>query len=74
MNYWNVMFDIAQGLYDMRKDAGLSQRDVAGRMRIRHPGVVRLEHAGYDGYTVKSIARYAQACGYRVKITFEEMK
>lgn len=70
--YWDVMFDITQAMHDMRKDAGLSLRGLARQLHTSHPTVRIWGTPGYDGYTVKTLIKYAQACGYKVNITFEK--
>lgn len=45
-----------------RKKAGLSQAEVARRMRVPQPAIVRLE-AGTHSPTLTTLARYASAIG-----------
>lgn len=63
-------FDIARALIEARMRAGLSQTELAKRMKTSQSYVARLE-----GGTVKpstsALERLAKATGSRLRITFE---
>ena len=50
-----------------RKDAGLTQADVAARLGIHTPNVARLEKDP-SGVSLKRFREYAEAIGYRVEL------
>ncbi len=66
-------FALAASLIDARGRAGLSQEDVAARMRTSQQTVSRLE-GGRANPSVHTLQRFAEATGTRLKITFESAK
>jgi len=66
-------FALAAALIDARGQAGLSQEDVAERMRTSQQTVSRLE-GGRANPSVGTLRRYAKATGTRLKISFERAK
>jgi transcriptional regulator with XRE-family HTH domain len=63
-------FDIAQALYDLRMEAGLTQQQLAERVGTSHSNISRLEDADYTGHSMAMLRRIAQALGKRVVIGF----
>ena len=59
-------FALARELISARVDAGLSQEEVAERMKTSQPAVARLE-SGHKP-SIKSLERYAEAVGKKVEI------
>ncbi|RQR33098.1 XRE family transcriptional regulator [Burkholderia sp. Bp9143] len=56
-----------------RRDAGLSQADVAERMGTKAPAVTRLERAlatGRHSPSIDTLRKYAAACGKKLVISF----
>ncbi|WP_175746310.1 helix-turn-helix domain-containing protein [Burkholderia ambifaria] len=56
-----------------RRDAGLSQADVAERMGTKAPAVTRLERAlatGQHSPSIDTLRKYAAACGKKLVISF----
>jgi ribosome-binding protein aMBF1 (putative translation factor) len=51
-----------------RKAAGLTQAEVAERMRTSQPQVARIESDGYDSATLRTLKRYADAVGKKLVI------
>ena len=62
-------FDIAAALIDARTHAGLSQAAVATRMGTTQSVVARME-SGRTLPSARSLQRYAEATGTRLKIAF----
>lgn len=62
-------FDIAAALIDARSQAGLSQAAVATRMGTTQSVVARME-SGRALPSARSLQRYAEATGTRLKIAF----
>ena len=63
-------FAVMAALIKARSDGGLSQNDVAKRMKTTQPAVARLE-GGAHRASLKTIKSYAAATGHRVKISLE---
>jgi ribosome-binding protein aMBF1 (putative translation factor) len=66
-------FALAAALMDARGQAGLSQEDVAARMKTSQQTVSRLE-GGRANPSVGTLRRYAKATGTRLNISFERVK
>jgi ribosome-binding protein aMBF1 (putative translation factor) len=66
-------FAIAAALIDARGESGLSQDDVAERMRTSQQTVSRLE-SGRANPSLRTLQRFAKATGTRLKISFESVK
>ncbi len=59
---------IVEALHKARKEAKLTQAEIAERMNVSQPYVAKLERGrGAIGWT--AISKYAAACGKRVSIT-----
>ncbi len=63
-------FALAKALLDARDRAGLTQSQVARRMKTTQTAVARLE-GGRQNPSTRTLARYAQATGHRLVIGFE---
>lgn len=50
-------------LVEARQAAGLTQVELAKRLRVSQAQVARVEKQGYDSYTLKSLRKYIQALG-----------
>ena len=62
--------EVAQAIYDLRTEAGLSQRALAERVGTTASVISRLEDADYDGHSLSMLRRVAAALGHRVTIVF----
>ncbi|MEX2128574.1 MAG: helix-turn-helix transcriptional regulator [Xanthobacteraceae bacterium] len=62
-------FTLAAALIDARSYAGLSQEDVADRMRTAQQTVSRLE-GGHANPSLRTLRRFAEATGTRLNISF----
>jgi len=60
--------EVAQAIYDLRTEAGLSQRALAERVGTTASVICRLEDADYDGHSLSMLRRVAAALGRRVTI------
>ena len=54
-------FAIADALVKARTEAGMTQKDVAGRLGVSQPAVARMESG--KNVSIRAIARYARAIG-----------
>lgn len=50
-------------LVEARQTSGLTQKQVAERMGVSQAQVARIEKAGYDAYTLRTLRRYIEALG-----------
>jgi ribosome-binding protein aMBF1 (putative translation factor) len=63
-------FEVARALIEARTQAGLSQSQLARRMKTSQSYIARIE-GGRVRPSTDALARFAQATGTRLKITFE---
>jgi ribosome-binding protein aMBF1 (putative translation factor) len=67
-------FALLDQLLAARRDAGLTQAQVAERMGTKAPAITRLERAlasGEHSPSVDTLRRYAAACGKQLLISIE---
>jgi len=62
--------DIAQLIYDLREQAGLTQKEFAKRVNTTASVISRLESADYDGYSIKMLRRIAECMHHRLELRF----
>jgi ribosome-binding protein aMBF1 (putative translation factor) len=62
--------DVAQAIYEMRSQAGLTQRQLAARLKTSPSVVCRLEDANYEGHSLAMLRRIAEVLGKRIEIRF----
>jgi len=63
-------FELAQSLIETRSKAGLTQEELADRMKTTQSAIARME-SGKRLPSASTLRRFAQATGTRLKITFE---
>ena len=63
-------FSLVAALIEARTRAGLTQEQVANRMKTTQAVIARLEGGGSKPST-RTLERYAEATGSRLRITFE---
>lgn len=70
----SVEQDLALGqlIYDLRTDAGLSQRELASRMGTTQSVISRLEEGGGARNRIDTLARVATALGRHLVLSFPE--
>ncbi len=66
--------EIAQNVYDLRTNAGLTQRALAKRIGTTASVICRLEDADYEGHSLSMLRRIAAALDKRVEIRFVSLK
>lgn len=62
---------IAQKIYEMRTQAGLTQKQLADIVGTRQSVISRLEDADYRGYKIKTLEKIAEALNYHLRLDFE---
>ena len=65
-------FRLARALIEARTNAGLTQAQMAERMQTTQSVVARLE-SGRAHPSTRTLEKFAQAAGLRLKISFEPM-
>jgi transcriptional regulator with XRE-family HTH domain len=64
---WDVALQIAA----LRKQAGISQQELAKRLKISQQQISRLESPGYEGHSLSTLRRVAKVLNARVRVVFE---
>jgi transcriptional regulator with XRE-family HTH domain len=64
---WDVALQIAA----LREEAGLSQRDLARKLKTSQQNISRLESPSYEGHSLSMLRRVAEALGVTVRVVFE---
>ena len=62
--------DIAQQVYDLRHQAGLTQGQLAKLVGTQASAISRLEDADYGGHSLRMLRLIAAALGQRVEVRF----
>lgn len=64
-------WDVALQLAALRQQAGLSQKELARRLKTSQQQISRLESPGYAGHSLATLRRVADALSARVRVVFE---
>jgi transcriptional regulator with XRE-family HTH domain len=64
---WDVALQIAA----LREQAGLSQKELAKRLKTSQQQISRLESPGYEGHSLSTLRRVAKALNARVRLVLE---
>ena len=64
---WDVALQIAA----LRRQAGLSQKDLAKLLKTSQQQISRLESPGYEGHSLATLRRVAEVLHARVRVVFE---
>jgi DNA-binding XRE family transcriptional regulator len=62
--------EVARKIYELRNEAGLSQRELAKLVGTTASVICRLEDADYEGHSLPMLRRIAAALNRRVEIRF----
>lgn len=63
-------WDVALQLAALRKEAGLSQKDLARKLKTSQQQISRLESPAYEGHSLSMLRRVAHALNADVKVVF----
>ena len=66
--------EVARKINALRRDAGLSQRELAKLVGTTASVICRLEDADYDGHSLAMLRRIAAALDKRIEIRFLPLK
>jgi predicted transcriptional regulator len=64
----SVNAQVSMIIYDVRKQAGLTQRQLADLVGTTQSVIARLEDADYDGHSLSMLVRIASALGQKLEI------
>jgi transcriptional regulator with XRE-family HTH domain len=64
---WDVALQIAA----LRRQAGLSQKELAKLLKTSQQQISRLESPGYEGHSLNTLRRVAEVLNARVRVRFE---
>jgi ribosome-binding protein aMBF1 (putative translation factor) len=64
--------DLAVLVREMRRDAGLTQAELARKVATTQSVIARLEHAEYTRHSLTTLERIATACGVALKLHAEK--
>jgi ribosome-binding protein aMBF1 (putative translation factor) len=59
---------VAQLIYTARKQAGLTQQQLADLVQTKQSVIARLEDADYEGHSLSMLQRIGEALGQRIEI------
>ena len=63
-----VNAEVARTIYELRKQAGLSQKELANRVGTTQSVISRLEDDDYEGHSLRMLNRIAKALKSRVTV------
>ncbi|MEA5602448.1 helix-turn-helix transcriptional regulator [Nostoc sp. UHCC 0252] len=64
----SINVQVSQIIYDARKEAGLTQQQLADLVGTTQSVIARLEDADYEGHSLSILARIAAALNQKVEI------
>lgn len=64
-------WDVALQLAALREQAGLSQRDLARKLKTSQQQISRLESPGYEGHSLSMLRRVAKVLHARIRVVLE---
>src|SRR5512136_2081814 len=67
-------WDVAVQLAALRRQAGLSQKELARRVKTSQQQICRLESPGYEGHSLSMLRRVARELRARIRVVIEPEK
>ena len=64
-------WDVGLQLSALREKAGLSQKELATRLKTTQQQISRLESPGYEGHSLTMLRRVARVLNAHVRVVFE---
>ena len=64
-------WDVALQIATLRQKAGLSQKELAIRLKTSQQHISRLESPNYEGHSLANLRRVAAALNARVRVSIE---
>lgn len=66
----DVFIETAYQLIELRKKAGLTQAQLAKKLRISQQAIARLESLSYKGHSLSTLQRVAEVLHKKLKVQF----
>ena len=66
-----VNAEVARTIYELREQAGLSQKELAQRVDTTQSVISRLEDADYEGHSLSMLNRIAKALNQQVQVVMQ---
>jgi len=63
-----VNAEVARTIYELREQAGLSQKELADRLQTTQSVISRLEDADYEGHSLSMLNRIAKALNQQIQV------
>ncbi|HEX3717204.1 MAG TPA: helix-turn-helix transcriptional regulator [Verrucomicrobiae bacterium] len=67
-------WDVSLQLAALREQAGLTQKELARKLKTSQQQISRLESPGYEGHSLGMLRRVAKVLNARVHVTIEAKK
>lgn len=67
-----VNAEVARMIYELRKEAGLKQKDLAELIDTTQSVISRLEDADYNGHSLSMLNRIAKALNWRLAVSMPD--
>ncbi len=67
-------FSILEGVIRARKEAGLTQQELAKRIGTKQPALSRLEKGGFEKANIETLRKIAEALDYKLTVKLEPKK
>lgn len=64
--------EVAKTIYELRKDAGFSQKELADLIGTTQSVISRLEDADYDGHSLSMLQRIAKALSCKLNVSLKK--
>src|SRR3989475_10854952 len=64
-------WDVAMQIAALREKAGLSQKDLARKLKTSQQQISRLESPSYEGHSLSMLRRVAKVLGAKVRVVLE---
>jgi transcriptional regulator with XRE-family HTH domain len=66
-----VNAEVARTIYELREQAGLSQKELADRVGTTQSVISRLEDSDYEGHSLSMLSRIAKALNQQVRVVMQ---
>ena len=67
-------FSVAAQIIELRQKAGLSQRDLAKKVKTSQPCIARLESGRYQNVSMRFLRKVSHALGVEPRVKFQKLK
>lgn len=67
-------WDVAMQITSLRNQAGLSQKELARILGTSQQQISRLESPSYEGHSLSTLRRVAEALNAKVRVLFEQVE